>query len=100
MQVGAELVNRYGILHGGLMTAFIDTAMAETTFKVDHAVARALTLNISVDFIRPAHVGQTLSAEVSTIQNSRSIIVFHVNVYEGNELVSTSLAHFYKQYNK
>ncbi len=100
MHVGEELANRYGILHGGLMTAFVDTAMAETTFHVDPDVARALTLNITVDFIKPAHVGKVLDAEVSTVQNSHSIIVFQVNIFEENELVATALAHFYKQYSK
>lgn len=98
MQVGDEVVNRYGILHGGLMTTFIDIAMAETAFKIDPEVEKVLTLNICVDFVKSAHVGQILEAEVSTIQNTRSIIVFHVNVYEGNDVVSTAFAHFYKKY--
>lgn len=99
MNAREELLNRYGILHGGLMTAFIDTAMAETSFKLDDQIQRALTLNITVDFIKPGRAGQNLRAEVATIQNSRSIIVFQVNVYdEDQQLTATALAHFFKQY--
>ncbi|MFD1677878.1 PaaI family thioesterase [Alicyclobacillus fodiniaquatilis] len=101
MKVYNELLNRYGILHGGLMTAFIDTAMAETTFIVDNTVERALTLNITVDFIKPGLEGAILRAEVDTVQNSHSIIVFHVNVFDENhELKATALAHFYKQHKR
>lgn len=100
MTISDELLNRYGILHGGLMTAFIDTAMAETAFVIDNTVERAFTLNISVDFIRPGKSGD-LRADIKVIQNSRVIIVFHADVYDGdNQVVATAMAHFYKQHRR
>lgn len=100
MSISDELLNRYGILHGGLMTAFIDTAMAETAFVIDTTVERAFTLNISVDFIKPGRNGD-LRADIKVIQNSRVIIVFHADVYdEDNQLIATAMAHFYKQHKR
>jgi len=98
MTVTDELLNRYGILHGGLMTAFIDTAMAETAFVIDETVERAFTLNIAVDFIKPGRTGD-LHADIKVIQNSRVIIVFHADVFDAeNQMIATAMAHFYKQH--
>lgn len=100
MSISDELLNRYGILHGGLMTAFIDTAMAETAFVIDTTVERAFTLNIAVDFIKPGRTGD-LRADIKVLQNSRVIIVFHADVYdEDNQLIATAMAHFYKQHKR
>ncbi|MCF8567288.1 PaaI family thioesterase [Alicyclobacillus tolerans] len=99
MRVTDDLVNRYGLLHGGLMTAFIDTAMAETAFLLDQSIERALTLNIAVDFIRPGQPGDVLHAEIRVVQNSRVMIVFQSTVTNPKgETVATAMAHFYKQY--
>ena len=100
MTISDDLLNRYGILHGGLMTAFVDTAMAETAFQIDPTVERAFTLNITVDFIKPGREGE-LTAKVHVIQNSRVIIVFHTDVFDNQgELIATALAHFYKQHKR
>ncbi|MCY0887805.1 MAG: PaaI family thioesterase [Alicyclobacillaceae bacterium] len=100
MTVADELLNRYGILHGGLMTAFLDTAMAETAFLIDTTVERAFTLNIHVDFIKPGLPGQ-IRAAVEVVQNSKTIIVFHTTAYnEDGEVVAMAMAHFYKQRHK
>jgi len=101
MHVRSELLNRYGILHGGLMTAFIDTAMAETAFMIDREVERAFTLNIAVDFIKPGLATERLLANVEVLQNSHSIIVFNTKVYNPNEeVVALAMAHFYKQHKR
>ncbi|KPV43080.1 PaaI family thioesterase [Alicyclobacillus ferrooxydans] len=100
MTITDELLNRYGILHGGLMTAFVDTAMAETAFVIDKTVERAFTLNIGLDFIKPGRSGD-LRANIKVLQNSRVIIVFHADVYDENEeLIATGMAHFYKQHKR
>ena len=101
MKVTDDLINRYGLLHGGLITAFIDTGMAETAFQIDNTIERALTLNIVVDFIQPGHPGDTLESEIRVIQNSHSIIVFQSSVTNPNgEIVATAMAHFYKQHKR
>jgi acyl-CoA thioesterase len=101
MTVTDDLVNRYGLLHGGLTTAFLDTAMAETAFKIDDTIDRALTLNIAVDFIRPGLPNDQLTAAVKVIQNSRVMIVFQASVLNTKGiLVATAMAHFYKQHNR
>ena len=100
MNISDELLNRYGILHGGLMTAFIDTSMAETAFVIDATVQRAFTLNIAVNFIKPGRSGD-LRSDIKVIQNSRVIIVFRADVYDDdNELIATAMAHFYKQHKR
>lgn len=101
MTVTDDLVNRYGLLHGGLTTAFLDTAMAETAFKMDDTIDRALTLNISVDFIRPGLPHDRLITDVHVIQNSRVMIVFQATVTNtAGDIIATSMAHFYKQHKR
>lgn len=101
MKVTDDLINRYGLLHGGLMTAFIDTAMAETAFQIDPTIDRALTLNMAVNFIRPGQPGDKLESEVHVIQNSHSIMVFQATVWNpDSHVVATAMAHFYKQHKR
>ncbi|QQE80640.1 PaaI family thioesterase [Alicyclobacillus sp. SO9] len=101
MKVTDDLVNRYGLLHGGLTTAFLDTAMAETAFKIDNTIDRALTLNITVNFIRPGLPDDELVTHVNVIQNSRVMIVFQADVKNGEgDTLATAMAHFYKQHKR
>lgn len=101
MKVTDELVNRYGLLHGGITTAFLDTAMAETAFKIDDTIDRALTLNITVNFIRPGLPEDILLTDVHVVQNSRVMIVFEAKVTNSDgDILATAMAHFYKQHKR
>jgi acyl-CoA thioesterase len=96
MTIYDELLNRYGIVHGGVLTTFIDTAMAETAFAKDGELQKAVTLNLTVNFVRQAVQGR-LRCTVLTEQNSHRIALFFATVTDDEKkVVATATGHFYK----
>jgi acyl-CoA thioesterase len=59
MQVRRDMLNGFGICHGGLITTLADTAFAYACNSANHVTVAA---GISVDFVAPAHEGDELSA--------------------------------------
>ncbi|MCI0181846.1 PaaI family thioesterase [Sulfoacidibacillus ferrooxidans] len=96
MQIGDELLNRYGIVHGGVITTFIDTAMAETAFLLDGELKKAVTLNLTVNFVKQAVSGM-LHCQVVPTQNSYRLALFTALVTdEEGDVIATATGHFYK----
>ncbi|HYC64316.1 MAG TPA: PaaI family thioesterase [Reyranellaceae bacterium] len=57
----ARHANSLGIVHGGMLAAFLDSAMGTAVF---HGLQRrAVTLKLSLDYVGPARIGQWLQAE-------------------------------------
>ena len=58
---GTQHANALGIVHGGMLAAFLDSAMGTAVF---HALdRRAVTLRLTLDYLGPARVGDWLQAE-------------------------------------
>jgi uncharacterized protein (TIGR00369 family) len=53
--------NTLGIVHGGMLAAFLDSAMG--TAVLNALQRRAVTLKLSLDYLGPARIGQWLQAE-------------------------------------
>ena len=59
MRVRRDMLNGFGICHGGLITTLADTAFAYACNSSNHVTVAA---GVSVDFVAPAHEGDELSA--------------------------------------
>ena len=59
MRVRRDMLNGFGICHGGLITTLADTAFAYACNSANHVTVAA---GLSVDFVAPAHEGDELSA--------------------------------------
>ena len=59
MRVRRDMLNGFGICHGGLISTLADTAFAYACNSANHVTVAA---GISVDFVAPAHEGDELSA--------------------------------------
>ncbi|PWI56865.1 PaaI family thioesterase [Sulfoacidibacillus thermotolerans] len=96
MKITDDLRNRYGIVHGGVITTFIDTAMAETAFALDGELKKAVTLDLTVNFVKQA-VNGTLRCQVTPTQNSYRLALFTAYVTdEVGDIIATATGHFYK----
>lgn len=60
--------NSRGLAHGGLITSLADNAMGLSCGHVLGDGARLVTVNLSVDFLGPAQVGQWLQVESAVIK--------------------------------
>ena len=69
---GPQHANSLGIVHGGMMAAFLDSAMGSTVWHV--LERRAVTLKLSLDYLGPGRVGEWLQAEGEVVGNDEQIV--------------------------
>ena len=56
--------NRYGVVHGGMLATLADTAIGANLARTGGQVDTTLTLNLNLDFIAAARVGEWIEAHV------------------------------------
>jgi len=59
MQVRQDMVNGHGNCHGGFIFAVADSAFAYASNSFNH---RAVAAGVDINFLAPAHLGDTLTA--------------------------------------
>ena len=64
MNVGAEMLNGHGIVHGGMIFALADTALA---YAANSRNALTVTQCANIQFLSPAHAGTCLVAEAKEV---------------------------------
>jgi uncharacterized protein (TIGR00369 family) len=57
---GPQHANALGIVHGGMLAAFLDSAMGASVWQA--LQRRAVTLTLSLDYLGPARIGDWLEA--------------------------------------
>lgn len=77
MTVRREMLNGYGILHGGIAFAFADSAFA---FASNSYGRVAVSINGSMSYARSAREGDTLLAEAKVLHLSYKTADFDVQV--------------------
>lgn len=82
MTVRPEMINGFGIVHGGIAFSFADSAFA---FACNNRNVLSVALDTSVNFIKPIHVGDMLIAEALEIHNGKSTGLYEVNIYNQHE---------------
>ena len=75
LRLATPHTNSRGLVHGGLITALADNAMGLSCgLKVDRSVSQGLvTVNLSVDFLDSAVIGQWLQIDTTFVKPGGSI---------------------------
>jgi acyl-CoA thioesterase len=87
MQVREEMVNGFGIAHGGITYSLADSALA---FASNSHGRKAVSIETSVNHLKPVMVGDILRAKAEETSLSHKLGLYHISVTRGEELV----AHF------
>ena len=67
MTVKPEMANGHGICHGGMIFSLCDTAFAHAGNSTNH---NTVASGCSIDYLAPAHIGDSLTARA--VERSRS----------------------------
>jgi acyl-CoA thioesterase len=78
MLIREEMVNGLGIVHGGVTFALADSAFA---FACNSYNRRSVALDTSINFIKPAHIGDELIAEAKEVHNGKSTGLYQIAVF-------------------
>lgn len=78
MTVRDEMVNGFGIVHGGIAFSLADSAFA---FACNNRNQLSVALDTSINFIKPVHVGDVLTATAAELHNGKSTGLYHIEIY-------------------
>ena len=82
MTVRKEMINGFDIVHGGIAFALADSAFA---FACNNRNNLSVALDTSINFMKPVHVGDELTAEAKEMHNGRSTGLYHISITNHNK---------------
>jgi acyl-CoA thioesterase len=86
MTVRKEMVNGLGIVHGGIPFSLADSAFA---FACNNRNILSVALDTSINFIKPVHINDVLTAEAKELHNGKSTGLYQVEITnQKNHLVA------------
>ena len=86
MVIRPEMVNGFGIIHGGVTFSLADSAFA---FACNNRNLLSVALDTSINFIKAVQVGDELVATAHEIHNGRSTGLYHIDIHnQWEELVA------------
>lgn len=88
MTVRTEMVNGFGIAHGGIAFSLADSAFA---FACNNRNNLSVALDTSINFTKAVNVGDTLTAEAKEMHNGRSTGLYLITITNQKE---ETVAHF------
>jgi len=77
MTVREEMINGFGIVHGGIAFSLADSAFA---FACNNRNVLSVALDTSINFLKPVNVGDVLTAEAKEIHNGKSTGLYHITI--------------------
>jgi acyl-CoA thioesterase len=77
MTVRPEMINGFGIVHGGIAFSLSDSAFA---FACNNRNNLSVALDTAINFIKPVHVGDVLTAEAKELHNGKSTGLYHISI--------------------
>jgi acyl-CoA thioesterase len=88
MTVRQEMVNGFGIAHGGIAFSLADSAFA---FACNNRNNLSVALDTSINFLKAVNVGDELLAEAKEIHNGKSTGVYLITISNQHQEI---VAHF------
>ena len=89
---GPQHANALGIVHGGMLAAFLDSAMGTAVFR--DIERRAVTLTLSLDYLGPARLGDWLQAEGRVVGHDEHVAQVRGRLYGPHHEVLAGLGAF------
>lgn len=81
MTIRPEMVNGFGIVHGGIPFSLADSAFA---FACNNRNNLSVALDVTITFTKPVNVNDVLIAEAKEVHNGRSTGVYLITISNQN----------------
>ncbi|RYY29896.1 MAG: hydroxyphenylacetyl-CoA thioesterase PaaI [Sphingobacteriaceae bacterium] len=82
LTVRPEMINGFGIVHGGVAFSMADSCFA---FACNNRNVLSVALDTSINFTKPVHVGDVLIAEAKELHNGKSTGLYHITITNQND---------------
>ena len=92
LRVGPQHTNSIGIMHGGLITAFLDEVIGEIVN--DLANRKHITVQFSTTFLSKAQVGDLLECDCDIVRATRSMTFIQARLNVNGEAIASATAIF------
>lgn len=79
-KVEPYMLNPLGIMHGGIMATILDEVMGAASFTLGRPNGFA-TINMNVDFLKPAKAGEIIWAEGTIVRAGKSVLHIKAELY-------------------
>lgn len=87
--------NRRGLIHGGVIAALADKAMGHSCGrKISGALTSLVTVNLSLDYVSSAKIGQWLTVESDVIRTGKTLCFAQCLVKADGEVIARGNASF------
>ena len=77
MTVRPEMINGFDIVHGGIAFSLADSSFA---FACNNRNNLSVALDTAINFIKPVHVDDILTAEAREIHNGKSTGLYQITI--------------------
>jgi len=84
LTVRKDMLNGFGIAHGGITYALADTTLA---FASNNKEQKSFSIETSISHTRAVYEGDLLTAEAKELHKGKTISVFEVTITNQNKLV-------------
>ena len=85
LEITKKHTNAVGFTHGGVLFSLADCAFAEA---VNFGDQKAVAIQVSINYLRPTSEGDVLTAEATTVSDSKTLALCSVVIKKGDKDVA------------
>lgn len=95
LRAGSQHVNRYGVVHGGLLSTLADVAIGMNLSRAGDLFTDVFTINLSMDFLGHCVQGDWLEAHVALTKVQGKVRFGECRLTVGDRIVARGSTVFY-----